>query len=77
MVKLLILLFLVILIISVYAANTLTKTVLDRNYELQQDSSTLSKDPEEAERAVQILCGSKECAWLCESADKVLQQRRL
>ena len=23
------------------------------------------------------LCGSKECAWLCESADKVLQQRRL
>ena len=68
MVKLLILLFLVILIISVYAANTLTKTVLDRNYELQQDSSTLSKDPEEAERAVQILCGSKE--WREEMKNK-------
>ena len=61
MVKILIILFLVILLIFVYAANTLTKVVLDRNYELQQDSSTLSKDPEEAARAVQILCGSE--AW--------------
>lgn len=59
MVKILIIVVFVVLIIFIYAASTLTKVVLDRNFEMQQDSSTLSKDPEEAARAVQILCGSE------------------
>lgn len=65
-----ILLLIIVLIILMFygIALYLVYFILDRNTKYRESTDSLSKDPEEAKRGIQILCGSDE--WKREFAQK-------